>query len=157
MLWPLKRSILARLGAVADGTLPCPTGASALVGAEVSGGLPADPDRTCVFTGPAQSLREYTTAEKVTTREIVSLEIRARVYVPGVDDSDLADLDQSLGSLCQAVAVTLLDVDPILQTLGMGTMTLAQIVELPMELFATPEPAAIAQAQMLFRAEVSTT
>lgn len=156
MAWPLKRSVLARLDAIAQGVLPAPPGTEALVGAEVTSALPADPDRVCVFAGPVLATRSATTGEFVTTIEIVSVELRVRVFQPGTDDTDLTDIDKTLGDVCQAVAVALLDYEPIVSRTG-GSMQLVQITQQPIAVSPTPEPYAIATAAIAFRAEVATT
>ena len=159
--WPLKRSIIARLKAHADGTSPPPPGAELLAtgdpgfsAVQVSYALPAEPDRLAVFGAPIRLSRVDATAEAnmpggsgiVTESDVI--EIRVRVFTPG---EDVETVDRMLGNLCQAVAVAILSGQPFL---AQGHMTLASVTQDPTAYAPTPEPSLTAYASMIFAADV---
>jgi hypothetical protein len=157
MAFPLKRSMIARLSGISDGTIPPPTpSAAALVGVQVGTVLPADTDRLIVYGTPVRSTRRQTTAENVTSVESVTVEIRIRVYQPGEQDEDVGDVDQLTGQLVQAVASGLMDGHPIVLP-GLGNLNLAGITQWPTAITPYPEPSATGLASLFFVADLVTT
>jgi hypothetical protein len=156
LAWPLKRSAIARLQAIAAGTQPPPAGAELLVSAppghpvQVEYVLPAEPDRICVFGTPLSSSRREGTAEQAGFQiEMVRLEIRVRVYDPG---EDLDQVDKTLGDMCTAVATAITSV-PLA---GMGRIFLSGVSQDPTAIAPSPEPSVTGNASLTFTAELVT-
>jgi hypothetical protein len=156
LAFALKRSVMARLQQINRLTIPAPAGTEALTGdgVQVNPILPANPDRICVYGTPVRSTREYSTAERVTVTEQVTCEIRVRVYRPGQDDDDdVSDIDLALGQQINAVAVAILDGNPIVLP-SMGALNLSEVLQWPTALSSTPEPAVMGLASIIFTAEL---
>lgn len=161
LAWPLKRSAIARLKAIAAGTQPPPMGAELLVATavrpvEVSHVLPAEPDRICVFGTPLSGSRREASGERqsgplVTAVQVesVRLEIRVRVYEPG---EDVEGVDRTLGDMMSAVASALLST-PLFEQ---GRMYLSGFSQDPTALRASPEPSVTGNASLTFTAELVT-
>jgi hypothetical protein len=164
MAWPLKRSAIARLSKIADGSASVPMGAERLVSStdrpvQVAMYLPAEPDRICVFGTPLSASRREASGESprytgnvlVTGVQIetVRLEIRVRVYEPG---EDYDSVDQTLGDVCSAVASAILSA-PLMEQ---GSIYLSGVTQDPTALAPSPEPSVTGNAALVFTAQVVT-
>jgi hypothetical protein len=163
LAWALKRSAVARLQGIASGFLPCPAGAEALLGddVQVSYMLPAEPDRVCVHGTPVRSSRLRATEERSVTTETVTLELRIRVYQPGGDTDDpddssmMMDVALTTSRIANAVAVALLDGDPLTPR-NLGSLDLTEAFEWPTAVMGHPEPAALGLSSLIFQAGLVT-
>ena len=157
MAFPLKRSMIARLSGISDGSIPLPSPTCApLVGVQVGTVLPADTDRIVVYGTPVRSTRRQITAENTNATESVTVEIRVRVFQPGEQDEDVGDVDLLTGQLVQAIASAVMDGDPIVYP-GMGNINLAAITQWPTAIAPYPEPSATGLASLFFTADLVTT
>lgn len=154
LLFLFKRVALARLLSVQDGTTII-DGTSALLAPDVQIApiMPADPDRVAIYFAPVRSVRRQTTAENITSTEMVTLEIRCRVYSPGEDDDDATAVETTLDAVVNAVACALMDGD----RLGVGNINIANITQWPTAVQAVPEPGIACTASIIVTADLVTT
>jgi hypothetical protein len=159
LAFALKRSIIARIQKVADGSygsLPPGTEVLARPDVQVNPILPADPDRVCVYGTPVRSTRQFTTEERRTVTETVTCEIRIRVYQPGQQDEDVGEVDLLTGQVANAVGIAVLDtlapvVDP-----SFGSISLSDVTQWPTALSPAPESSVTGLASLIFTAELVT-
>jgi hypothetical protein len=163
--WPLKRSVIARLRAIATGAKVPPPGAELLasghpefcVPTQVEYFLPSEPDRLCVYGTAIRSARRDVTADRTVSFptasvvglqvETVTLELRVRVFSPG---EDVEAVDAVTGQLCQAVATVVTGTSFFEQ----GTIGLTSIIQDPAVIAPNPEPSVISNVSLVFTAEV---